>query len=53
MADKARKAEVIRETKETRIRVTVDVDGSGKSTISTGVGFFEYRRLTPGRILAS
>ena len=42
MADKARKAEVIRETKETRIRVTLDVDGSGKSTISTGVGFFDH-----------
>jgi imidazoleglycerol-phosphate dehydratase len=42
MADKARKAEVIRETKETRIRVSLDVDGSGKSTISTGVGFFDH-----------
>lgn len=42
MADKARKAEVIRETKETRIKVSVDVDGSGKSSISTGVGFFDH-----------
>src|SRR5262249_21330169 len=42
MADKARKAEVIRETKETKIKVSVDVDGSGKSTVSTGVGFFDH-----------
>ena len=42
MAGKTRKAEVVRETKETSIRVSVDVDGSGKSTISTGVGFFDH-----------
>ena len=42
MADKARKAEVVRETKETSIKVSVDVDGSGKSKISTGVGFFDH-----------
>ncbi len=42
MAEKARKAEVVRETKETQIRASVDVDGSGKSTISTGVGFFDH-----------
>ena len=42
MADRARKAEVVRETKETSIRVSVDVDGSGKSKISTGVGFFDH-----------
>ena len=42
MADRARKAEVVRETKETSIRVSLDVDGSGKSKISTGVGFFDH-----------
>jgi imidazoleglycerol-phosphate dehydratase len=42
MAETKRKAEVVRETKETRIRVSVDVDGSGKSAISTGIGFFDH-----------
>jgi imidazoleglycerol-phosphate dehydratase len=37
-----RTAEVIRETRETKIRVAVNVDGSGKSTVSTGVGFFDH-----------
>jgi imidazoleglycerol-phosphate dehydratase len=42
MAETKRRAEIVRETKETRIRVSVDVDGSGKSSISTGIGFFDH-----------
>lgn len=42
MSGKKRTAEVVRETKETNIRVQVDVDGSGKSKISTGIGFFDH-----------
>lgn len=42
MAELKRKAEIVRETKETRIKVSVDVDGSGKSAISTGIGFFDH-----------
>jgi imidazoleglycerol-phosphate dehydratase len=42
MADTKRRAEIVRETKETRIRVSIDVDGTGKSSISTGVGFFDH-----------
>jgi imidazoleglycerol-phosphate dehydratase len=42
MAETKRRAEIVRETKETRIRVSVDVDGSGKSAISTGIGFFDH-----------
>ena len=42
MSGKKRAAEVVRETKETKIRVQVDIDGSGKSKISTGIGFFDH-----------
>ena len=38
----ARTAEVVRETKETRIRVWIDLDGTGEATVSTGIGFFDH-----------
>jgi imidazoleglycerol-phosphate dehydratase len=37
-----RSAEVQRNTLETRIRVKVDLDGSGRSKLATGVGFFDH-----------
>ena len=37
-----RVGEVSRETKETRIRVRVDLDGTGQARTSTGVGFFDH-----------
>ena len=38
----ARKAEISRGTKETEIAVSVDLDGTGRSEIATGVGFFDH-----------
>ena len=37
-----RSAEVTRRTAETDIRVRVVVDGSGRSTIATGIGFLDH-----------
>jgi imidazoleglycerol-phosphate dehydratase len=37
-----RTAEVTRDTKETRIRARIDLDGSGAGTIDTGVPFLDH-----------
>jgi len=41
-----RKAEINRETRETQIRVKVNIDGTGESTISTSVAFFDHLMRT-------
>ena len=35
-------AEVRRDTRETQIRVRVDLDGTGASKLATGIGFFDH-----------
>jgi imidazoleglycerol-phosphate dehydratase/histidinol-phosphatase len=37
-----RKAKVVRKTSETNIEIEINLDGTGKSTISTGLGFFDH-----------
>ncbi|PWW48566.1 imidazoleglycerol-phosphate dehydratase HisB [Melaminivora alkalimesophila] len=37
-----RTAEVARNTAETRIRVRVNLDGTGQSRLGTGIGFFDH-----------
>lgn len=37
-----RTAEVRRDTKETQIQVRINLDGTGQSELSTGIGFFDH-----------
>ncbi len=39
---KHREAEVIRNTKETEIKLSVDIDGTGDGHIVSGIGFFDH-----------
>ena len=38
----SRQAEVARNTAETSITVRVDLDGTGKASLATGIGFFDH-----------
>ncbi len=40
--EKRREADYTRKTKETDIRLSFHVDGSGKAEINTGIGFFDH-----------
>ena len=42
MNEPHRTAEIVRKTRETDIRLTLDLDGQGKAQIATGVGFLDH-----------
>lgn len=42
MSDTSRQAAVERKTGETQVSASIDLDGTGKSTIATGVGFLDH-----------
>lgn len=42
MSGTGRRAERERATRETRIRVVVDLDGTGEARIATGIGFYDH-----------
>ncbi|MBL7132564.1 MAG: imidazoleglycerol-phosphate dehydratase HisB [Phycisphaerae bacterium] len=42
MTDKPRKATIKRETRETQITLTLDLDGTGKVRCQTGIGFLDH-----------
>jgi imidazoleglycerol-phosphate dehydratase len=37
-----RRADIRRDTKETQIRVALDLDGTGQAQLATGIGFFDH-----------
>ena len=37
-----RRAEIKRDTFETKITMSIDIDGTGENSISTGIGFFDH-----------
>jgi len=41
-ANKSRKALISRKTKETDIKISLNMDGTGKNNINTGIGFFDH-----------
>jgi imidazoleglycerol-phosphate dehydratase len=41
-AASSRKATIERKTRETKVAVRLDLDGSGKASIATGLGFFDH-----------
>ncbi len=49
MTSTPRAAEIVRETKETHIRVKLALDGTGRCAIGTGIGFYDHMLEAFGR----
>ena len=49
MASAARKARVVRETKETLVTVEVNIDGSGNAKAKTGIPFIDHLIVSVGK----
>ncbi|MGI0004901.1 MAG: imidazoleglycerol-phosphate dehydratase [Nitrososphaera sp.] len=49
MASAARKARVVRETKETSVTVEVNIDGSGNARAKTGIPFIDHLIVSVGK----
>ena len=47
-----RTARVERQTSETKLVVELDLDGTGTSSISTGVGFYDHMLTALGEVVA-
>jgi len=44
-----RKGSIERATKETKVRVELDLDGTGRTDISTGIGFYDHMLASFGK----
>jgi len=44
-----RTAEIFRQTKETKVKLSLNLDGTGKTSAETGVGFFDHMLELLGR----
>jgi imidazoleglycerol-phosphate dehydratase len=42
LSDARRSAEIVRKTRETDIRLTLDLDGQGRADVQTGIGFLDH-----------
>ncbi|WP_375490306.1 imidazoleglycerol-phosphate dehydratase HisB [uncultured Jatrophihabitans sp.] len=49
MTNTSRTARIERQTSETKIEVALDLDGSGRTDIATGVGFFDHMLAAFGK----
>ena len=38
----ARRVRVIRRTRETEVTIALDLDGTGRADVSTGIGFYDH-----------